>query len=192
MNPEYTLLLKKGAQDFFLRVKACDTAHAQAQASDICRALGAEEFQLTYGNKHKEKLSKLFEDLAFNNFSYNSCCMWEGSFTNNVPCIYIFGKRIYVRDLIVKYLDVPKDKHNPKPSCKCKSCINPYHFEYRLYKNEKLSCGDNMLLLAYRSQGASVSQIAKALNVHRSTIYRKLKNECFSSRSKDHSLRTRG
>jgi hypothetical protein len=106
MIAEYTLLLKKGAQNFFLRVKACDTAHAQAQASDICRALGAEEFQLTYGNRHKKKLSKLFEDLAFNNFTHKSCCIWEGSFTNNVPCIYIFGKRIYVRDLIVKYLDI--------------------------------------------------------------------------------------
>jgi len=42
------------------------------------------------------------------------------------------------------------------------------------------------MALAFRSQGASIQQIAKALNVHRTTIYRTLKNECVPIGDQDH------
>jgi IS30 family transposase len=46
---------------------------------------------------------------------------------------------------------------------------------YTQHKNSRLTTGDIKLLEAYSQQGVSVNQIAKALNVHRSTIFRKLK-----------------
>ena len=55
--------------------------------------------------------------------------------------------------------------------------------QYLSEKNSKLGGGDLQMLLAFRSQGVSVQQIAKALNVHRSTIYRILKDERISSRN---------
>jgi transcriptional regulator of acetoin/glycerol metabolism len=97
----------------------------------------------------------------------------------------VFGKRLYIRNVILKYLDIPKDDAIAKPSCSCKACINPYHTAYtsKSKKNQKLGAGDDQLLLAFLGQGISVTQIAKALKVHRSTIYRKLKDERFCSRS---------
>jgi hypothetical protein len=102
------------------------------------------------------------------------------TFSNNVPCLYVFNQRYYVRTLILRYLDIPREGIIARPSCICKSCINPYHFSYRFGKNSKLTGGDVQMLLAFMGQGAGVSQAAKALKVHRSTIYRKLKNEHFS------------
>jgi predicted transcriptional regulator len=87
------------------------------------------------------------------------------------------SKRYYVRTAILKYLDIPRDGAVPKPRCGNPLCVNPYHFEYHGEKNAKLSSGDIQMLLAFHGQGASARQIAKALNVNRSTIYRKLKDE---------------
>jgi len=172
-----------------LPLTACDTAHAQAQALDIGRALDCDRYQITYTETSETTLAKLFKDLAFNNFTQQECCEWEGSYTNKVPCFYALGKRYYVRAVILKYLDIPRDGVVPKPRCGNAHCVNPYHFEYREEKNTKLSSGDMKMLLAFQSQGASVRQIAKALKVHRSTIYRKLNNEHLSARTSPHSNR---
>jgi transcriptional regulator of acetoin/glycerol metabolism len=43
------------------------------------------------------------------------------------------------------------------------------------------------MLVAYRGQGARVTQIAEAFDVHRSTIYRKLKNEPVLNGTQGHS-----
>lgn len=160
-----------------IQVTAKDSGHAQAQAGDISRALGAEKYNLTYGSYKEDLLSKLFKNLADNNFTHGECSEWEGSFANNVPCTYILGSRQYIRTVILKYLDIPKDGVTAKPKCMCKQCINPYHFTYVCGKNEKISCGDRRLLVAYRSQGVGAAQLAAAFNVHRSTIYRQLSNE---------------
>lgn len=162
-----------------LALTSLDSNHAQAQASDICRALDGDCFSLNYKHTSPSYTSKLFKKLAFNDFTQKECFLWEGSFTNKTPCIYVFGKRKYIKNLILKYLDIPKDNLTTKSTCSCNQCINPYHFTYVSGKNAKLSCGDNKLLLAYRSQGAPVRQIAEVLKVHRSTIYRQLTNERF-------------
>ena len=96
--------------------------------------------------------------------------------------MYTLGKRFYVRPLILGYLDITKDAV-VKNVCKNPLCVNPYHNQYLHEKNSKLGGGDLQMLLAFRSQGASIPQIAKALNVHRSTIYRILKDERLSSRT---------
>ena len=181
MTSQYTLLLRKNRSKFYLPVKALDTNHAQAQAQDIIRALEAHELELTYTKQKESLLANLFEQLAFNTFTQDKCVEWGGSHCNKCPCVYVFQKRIYVKEIILKYLDIPKDKTVAKLRCKNTSCVNPYHFEYHDNSNSKLTCGDTKLLLAYRSQGAGVDQIAKALNVHRSTVYRKLKDERFSA-----------
>ena len=173
----YILSLIKESKKLRLQVTAKDSGHAQAQAGDISRALSAEKYNLTYGSCEEDLLSKLFKDLAENNFCHGECSEWVGPSTNNVPCTYVLGSRQYVRTVILKYLDIPKDGVTAKPKCMCKQCINPYHFTYVHGKNEKISCGDRKLLVAYRSQGVGIAQIAAALNVHRSTIYRQLGNE---------------
>jgi hypothetical protein len=160
-----------------LPVYASDTAHTQGQALDIGRALDCDRYEINYGSAASSAVSELFKKLAFNQFDHKTCELWGGSLTNNAPCFYAFKKRYYVRTAILKYLDIPREGVVPKPRCKNPHCINPYHFEYCAEKNTKLSGGDVKMLLAFQSQGASASQIAKALNVHRSTIYRKLKDE---------------
>ena len=187
MKNQYTLLLRKNRSKFYLPIKALSSNHAQAQAQDIVRALNANELELTYTKQTESLLSNLFEKLAFNTFTQNECVEWEGSYCNKCACVYVFQNRIYVKDLILKYLDIPKDKTITKGRCKNTNCINPYHFEYHQSNNSKLTCGDTRLLLAYRGQGTGVNQIAEALNVHRSTIYRKLKNERLSSGSANYS-----
>lgn len=185
---QYQLLLRKTKQRLPIPITANDTAHAQAQAEDICRALDGVQFELTYGDCEETPLSELFKKLAANDFTHGQCWLWKGSFCNNVPCAYVFNKRLYIRNVILKYLDIPKDDAIAKPSCSCKACINPYHTAYssKAKKNQKLGAGDDQLLLAFLGQGISVSQIAKALKVHRSTIYRKLKDERFCSGSSRH------
>lgn len=170
----YTLILSKTSKNFSIDVCASDTNHAQAQASDILRAFDADKFDLIYRSVQETELSKLFKNLAYNFFDHNSCYFWENTFTNNCPCVYAFRKRFYVKDIILKYLNIPKETLVAKLKCKNNNCVNPYHFEYHENQNSKLTCGDTKLLLAYRSQGASASQIAKALNVHRSTVYRRI------------------
>lgn len=64
-----------------------------------------------------------------------------------------------------------------KMTCKNKRCVNPYHFSYTPSKASKLTGGDKQMMLAFASQGVSVQQIAEALKVHRTTVYRNLKNE---------------
>lgn len=169
----YKLLIEGNNKKLAINIKAHDSNHAQAQASDICRSLNATAFELTYGEGMPTPVSDLFEKLAFNTFTHDMCAVWEGKYTNKSPCVYLLGKRIYVKYLILKYLDIPND-FVVRPSCKCKNCINPYHFTYMDAKNSKLTSGDLKLLVAYRKQGADINQIAKAFNVHRSTIYRKL------------------
>ena len=182
----YILSLIKERRKLQLQITAKDSGHAQAQAGDISRALGAEKYNLTYGSCEEDLLSKLFKDLADNNFAHGACSKWAGTFTNDVPCAYVLGSRQYVRTVILRYLDIPKDGVTAKPKCLCKQCINPYHFTYVQGKNEKISCGDRKLLVAYRSQGVGIPQIAAALNVHRSTIYRQLGNESVSNGPEGH------
>ena len=179
-SEEYSLLLSKAQTEVKISIKAFDAAHAQAQALDIARSLEADRFELGYGKAKQNRLSELFEKLAFNDFDHKQCFDWEGSVVNKVPAVYTLGKRFYVRPLILGYLDITKDAV-VKNVCKNPLCVNPYHNQYLHEKNSKLGGGDLQMLLAFRSQGASVPQIAKALNVHRSTIYRILKDERFSS-----------
>jgi len=176
-NTRYCLNLSKGKKNLKINVTAQDSNHAQAQAADIARSLDVDTFSLSYEVIPPSAISDLYTRLAFSDFDHEICENWQGSFSNKSPCLYVFGKRFYVRTAILKYLDIPGEGAVPKPSCKNKHCINPYHFEYCAEKNTKLSGGDVQMLLAFQSQGASVQQIAKALNVHRSTIYRKLKDE---------------
>jgi hypothetical protein len=186
MVENYTLVVVKNNSKTKIAVEANDNGHAQAQAIDIVRALDADKYDISYGRYKDTAVSRLFRDLAFNNFSHQECYGWTKNSTNDVPCCYVVGERYYLRGLILKYLDIPKDDFVTKNSCKCKNCINPYHFEYVREKNEKLSGGDERLLVAYRSQGVEVIQIARALNVHRSTIYRRLKDEPVPARIKSH------
>ncbi len=187
MTNEYTLLLQKNNSKLLIPLKAFDTNHAQAQAKDILRAINTTEFNLIYEKAKSTRLSILFKKLAFNDFCNSECFEWDGTRTNKCPCVYIFSSRLYIKDVILRYLDIPKERSYAKNRCNNTRCINPYHFEYHTTKNSKLTCGDTKLLLAYRGQGTGVNQIAEALNVHRSTIYRKLKNERLSSGSANHS-----
>lgn len=180
----YNILLTKQETTARVCIDANDNNHAQAQAADICRAFEADRFELNYSKIKKGTLYELFKRLAFNDFSYSNCFNWKGSYTNNIPCVYLFRKRFYVRPLIIRYLDMPLDYY-VKTTCDNENCINPYHFKYVSKKNSKLTGGDLKLLLAYRGQGTGISPIAKALNVHRSTIYRNLKNECLPPGSAD-------
>ena len=179
-SENYSLLVSKGQTQVKISVKAFDAAHAQAQALDIARSLEADRFELGYGAAKENKLSELFEKLAYNDFDHKECYDWKGSLVNKVPAVYTLNKRFYVRPLILGYLDISKDAV-VKNVCRNPLCVNPYHNQYLHEKNSKIGGGDLQMLLAFRSQGASVPQIAKALNVHRSTIYRILKDERFSS-----------
>ena len=185
MNSEqYSLLVSKAQTQVKISVKAFDAAHAQGQALDIARSLEADRFELGYGIAKQNKLSELFEKLAYNDFDHKECYEWQGSLVNKVPAVYTLNKRFYVRPLILGYLDISKDAV-VKNVCKNPLCVNPYHNQYLHEKNSKIGGGDLQMLLAFRSQGASVPQIAKALNVHRSTIYRTFKNECLLTGGED-------
>lgn len=170
----YKLIVSKDDKRLEISVEANDSNHAQAQASDICRSLLGTGFELTYGVSQGNPLAELFQKLAFNTFTHFGCFTWEGKYTNQSPCVYIFGKRLYVKNIILRYLDIPNDSI-VRPTCKCKTCVNPYHFAYLESKNSKLTGGDLKLMRAYKNQGASIDQIAKLFKVHRATIYRKLK-----------------
>lgn len=172
----YLLLLENNKQKIELNIQAHDSVHAAAQGVDICRALKIPKYTIKYSttNQINGELSLLFNKLAFSNFNKKHCCFWEGKYTNGYPCIYTNKKKFYVRSIILNYLDIDPEC-TVKVSCKNKSCINPYHFEYYKKQNSKLSYGDERLLLAYKSQNMTVPQIAEVLQVHRSTIYRKIK-----------------
>jgi hypothetical protein len=186
LQDNYALTLTKNDQSLKFRIKANDSNHAQAQALDIRRAFQADSVVISYGDGKYTDVAELFERLAFNQFEYKECFTWKGKHLNNCPCIYVLKSRFYIRPLILNYLDIP-DSSAVKMTCKDPLCVNPYHFSYVRSPNAKLSSGDTSLVLAYHRQGTSVKQIAKALNVHRSTIYRTIKNECLSSGSSNHS-----
>ena len=158
--------------------------HAQAQALDISRAFKADKTSLRYESNSQscKKLENLFKKLAYSDFSHNECFEWSSSCTNGCPAIYLFGKRFYIRPLILDYMDMNRDNF-VKMTCKNKRCVNPYHFSYTPAKASKLTGGDKQMMLAFASQGVSIQQIAEALNVHRSTIYRTLNNEHLHSGS---------
>lgn len=171
-----------------INIKANDSNHAQAQALDIARAIDCKQFHLEYGLSFQANnfLSELFELLAFSSFDSKKCSEWDGSFANKNPCIYVFKNRFYIRPLFVKYLDIDRSNIVVKMSCNNPKCVNPYHFQYRKEKNSKLGSGDEQLLLSFLRSGVSIAGIAKALNVHRSTIYRKLTNERLRPRASNH------
>lgn len=184
-SEDYKVLVTRGATQTELALNAQDAAHAQGQALDIARSLEAEKFELAYGRIKETRLSGLYKKLAYNDFSHEVCCEWDGSFTNGVPSVYALGRRHYVRPLILGYLDIQRDK-TVKNTCSNTKCINPYHNHYLNFKNSKLTSGDHRIVLAFRSQGVSVTQIAEVLKVHRSTIYRALKNERLLTGDEDH------
>ena len=169
----YCLGLKRKDKNLELAVTANDSNHAQAQASDIARALQADTFSLSYKGIKNTTLSVLFRRLAASDFEHGACDEWQGSFCNGSPVLYALGNKYYVRPLILDYLEINKDGC-VKPSCGNRLCINPYHNSYKKMKASKLGDADTNLVLAFSSQGVPVREIAKALKVHRSTIYRTL------------------
>jgi hypothetical protein len=166
-----------------INIEANDSNHAQAQALDIARAIDCKQFHLEYGLSFQDNafMSNLFKMLAFSSFDSKKCSEWDASYTNKNPCLYIFKNRYYIRPLFVKYLDIDRSDVVVKMSCGNPRCVNPYHFQYRKEKNSKLGSGDEQLLLSFLRSGVGIPAIAKALNVHRSTIYRKLSDERFRS-----------
>ena len=174
----YFLELEKNKAKIKIQIAANDAAHAQAQVVDISRALKADKYQLSYGSPGavKDKLSTLFNKLAYSRFEHDKCFEWTGSFVNNNPVIYVLKKRFYVRPLILDYMDINTD-NVVKMECEHKGCVNPYHFSYKTRKASKMSGGDLKMMLAFASQGVSIPQIAKALKIHRSTVYRNLNHE---------------
>jgi len=181
----YCLVLQKDRKTLELALKAIDSNHAQAQAADITRALQADTFSLSYKGVSDSSLADLFRRLAVSDFEHGSCDEWLGSFCNGSPVLYALGQRYYVRPLILDYLEINKDGC-VKPSCGNRLCINPYHNSYKKMKASKLGDADTNLVLAFSSQGVPVREIAKALKVHRSTIYRTLNREHLHARAADH------
>lgn len=181
----YCLLLNKNHKNLELALVANDAGHAQAQSADIARALHAQSFRLTYKEVKETSLSILFKRLAYNDFNHQSCDLWEGKYCNKTPAVYALGAKYYVRPMILDYLEINKDGC-VKPSCGDRKCVNPYHNSYKKTKASKLGDADTNLALAFSSQGVPVREIAKALKVHRSTIYRTLNREHFHAGSARH------
>lgn len=181
---DYILEIFKGKDKKAVAIKAYDNNHAQAQALDISRALCVDRFSLSYQDKNKKEdtFCELLKRLAFSDFKHKECFNWSSSYTNESPVIYLFKKRFYIRPLILDYMDMNRDNF-VKMVCKNKKCVNPYHFSYAKTRASRLTCGDKKMMLAFASQGVSAQQIAEALNVHRSTIYRTLNNEHLHSGS---------
>jgi hypothetical protein len=177
---EYKLILFNKDKKLELSLTANDIGHAQAQSSDIARSLKASLFELTYGATRNSKLSELYRRLAYSDFNHKECTLWKGAYTNATPVIYALNNRYYVRPLILDYMEMNRDLY-VKPSCGNKSCINPFHNTYKSTKASKMTSADVNLAVAFASQGAPVKEIAKALKVHRSTIYRTLNRERFHS-----------
>lgn len=178
---DYCLVLHRGHRQLKLSITANDSNHAQAQASDVARALQANTFSLRYSATKQSSLSRLFKRLAESDFAHGTCDVWKGSYCNGSPVVYVLGCKYYVRPLILDYLEISKD-NCVKPSCGNKLCFNPFHFSYKKTKASKLGDADTNLVLAFASQGVPVREIAKALNVHRSTIYRTLKDAYHDAR----------
>jgi DUF1365 family protein len=176
MSTDYCLIVEREKKKLEVAVTAHDSNHAQAQAADITRALQADTFSLSYKSVKEDRLGTLFRRLASSDFEHANCERWIGSFCNGSPVIYALGRKYYVRPLILDYLEINKDGC-VKPSCGDRFCINPYHNSYKKMKASKLGDADTNLVLAFSSRGVPVKEIAKALKVHRSTIYRTLNRE---------------
>jgi hypothetical protein len=185
MSTSYCLVLGKADSTLEIALAANDAGHAQAQSSDIARALQADTFALTYKSVKESKLSYLFRRLATSDFKHEECDEWWGKFCNKSPVIYALKQKYYVRPLILDYLEINKDGC-VKPSCSNSLCVNPYHNSYKKMKASKLGDADVNLVLAFSSQGVPAREIAKALNVHRSTIYRTLNREHLHTRAPRH------
>ena len=184
---QYTLELLKGRNRVNISIEALNSGHANAQAQDICKALQVDKYTMGYEQTEPTVLSDLFKNLATSNYDRKDCAEWEGKFDpDGYPCLYLFKQRLYVKNVILRYLDIPRENSSLKLICNNKQCINPYHFNYTERKNEKFTGGDTRMLLAYASQGVSIEQIAKAFNVHRTTVYRKLHREHFYSGPQNH------
>jgi tRNA threonylcarbamoyladenosine modification (KEOPS) complex Pcc1 subunit len=65
---QYSIELERNNKKLTLAVQSNDTAHVQAQAVDICRAVDATQYSISYEHIDESPLAKLFRDLAFNNF----------------------------------------------------------------------------------------------------------------------------
>jgi hypothetical protein len=182
---DYCLYVERKGKRLRVAISANESNHAQAQASDITRALQADTFSLSYESVKETNLSILFKRLASNNFTHSACDIWEGSLCNGSPVMYALNRKYYIRPLILDYLEINKDGC-VKPSCGTPACINPYHNSYKKMKASKLGDADTNLVLAFSSQGVPVREIAKALKVHRSTIYRALNREHFHSGTSHH------
>lgn len=185
MSTNYCLVLQRKSIQTELALSANDSNHAQAQAADIARALHVDTFSLAYKETQESELSILFRRLALSDFEHGVCDVWKGKYCNGSPVVYILSNKYYVRPMILDYLEINKDGW-VKPSCGDKNCINPYHNSYKKMKASKLGDADTNLVLAFSSQGVPVKEIAKALKVHRSTIYRTLNRERFYARSAHH------
>lgn len=177
-STDYCLVVERNKKQLKVAITANDSNHAQAQAADIARALQADTFSLSYTNTSESALAALFRRLASSDFEHGLCEEWKNSFCNGSPVVYALGCKYYVRPLILDYLEINKDGC-VKPSCGNSRCINPYHNSYKKMKASKLGDADTNLVLAFSSQGVPVREIAKALKVHRSTIYRTLNREHF-------------
>ena len=184
-STSYCLVLERDKKKLELAITANDSNHAQAQASDITRALQADTFSLSYKEVEDNFLALLFRRLAVSDFDHKCCEEWTGSFCNGSPVVYALGCKYYVRPLILDYLEINKDGC-VKPSCGNSLCINPYHNSYKKMKASKLGDADTNLVLAFSSQGVPVREIAKALKVHRSTIYRTLNREHLHAGAANH------
>ncbi len=184
-STDYCLNVERKNRKLEVALVANDSNHAQAQASDIARALQADTFSLSYKSAPESSLATLFKRLATSDFEHGQCEEWAGSYCNGSPVVYALGHKYYVRPLILDYLEINKDGC-VKPSCGNRVCVNPYHNSYKKMKGSKLGDADTNLVLAFSSQGVPVREIAKALKVHRSTIYRTLNREHLHARAADH------
>ena len=184
MSEFYALHLRKQNRLVRLSVTANDRSHGSAQACDIARALRANAYRLFYTQIEDSILSRLFTKLSTNDFESDKCFTWEGSSDKGkYPCTYLFDERYLIRDIILRYLDSPKESNRLKMICGEHLCINPHHFTFTRYGDRTIADGDRQMLLAYVSQGATAAQLAEHFGVSRSTIYRKLKNERLPTRT---------
>lgn len=177
-STNHSLRIGRQGKTLEVSLKANDAGHAQAQASDIARALKADNFSLTYRGVEESPLACLFRRLAYNEFVHTECESWNAKFCNGSPVVYALGEKYYVRPMILDYLEIHKEGC-VKPSCGNPTCINPYHNSYKKMKASKLGDADTKLAVAFLGQGVPIKEIAKALKVHRSTIYRILHREHF-------------
>ena len=88
---DYSLFLEKGSKRLTLSVTANDINHAQGQALDISRSLGADRIEIDYGKTRENHLSNLYNKLAHNDFDFKECFEWDGSYTNGTPSVYAFS-----------------------------------------------------------------------------------------------------